>query len=281
MPLKSGANEQTVAHNQIERKRYMTSKLKSETARINGAKSKGPKTPDGRAKSAKNSTKHGLTAVSTIVLDCESEDEFNELLAEFVAMHLPVGAIEQDAVEQMAVARLHVRRISTAMTAVIDVEMARRKPETEKEFPGADPGIHMGLAIKALSDDSRSLALFSRYKSREQRTCDRAYKTLRELQAARKAEATTGIPACVASSEIQDPKSTGPESHNPAPKTEPEPSPKSERHAKSPLESISFPTARARNMKFQNEPPVRSLRRRFRLRRLPIHQSAASLRCRR
>src|SRR2546426_967384 len=194
----------------------MTSKLKSETARTNGAKSKGPKTPEGRAKSAKNSTKHGLTAVSTIVLDCECEDEFDELLADFVTMHLPVGAAEQDAVEQMAVARWHERRISTATTAVIDVEMARRRPETEKQFPGADPGIHLGLALKALSDDSRSLALFSRYKSREQRAYDRAYKTLRELQAARKAEGSIGIPACAASSEIRDPKPTGPESHNPA-----------------------------------------------------------------
>src|SRR5881397_3828166 len=108
----------------------MISKLKSETARTNGAKSKGPKTPQGRAKSAKNSIRRGLTAVNTIVLDCESEDEFNELLADLVAMHLPVGASEQDAVEQMAVARWHVRRICTATTAVIDVEMARRKTET-------------------------------------------------------------------------------------------------------------------------------------------------------
>ena len=142
----------------------MTSKLKSETARINGAKSKGPKTPETRAKSAQNSIKHGLTAVNTILLGCESEDEFNNLLANFVAMHLPVGAAEQDTVEQMALARWRVRRISTAETALVDVEMARRKPETEKEFPDADPGVHLGLALKALSDDSRSLALFSRYK---------------------------------------------------------------------------------------------------------------------
>ena len=254
----------------------MTSKLKSETARINGAKSKGPKTPDGRAKSAKNSTKHGLTAVSTIVLDCECEDEFDELLADFVTMHLPVGAAEQDAVEQMAVARWHVRRISTATTAVIDVEMARRRPETEKQFPGADPGIHLGLALKALSDDSRSLALFSRYKSREERTYDRAYRTLRELQAPRKAQeqrqserAPTPPP--------DEPRS---ESHNTVPASEPDPTPKSEiLPPKSNLKSSPSPVARVANTKFRSEPTVPSGRQ-FRVRHSLLARSAAK-KCRR
>src|SRR5438128_9637966 len=49
----------------------MPSKLKSETARINGAKSRGPKSPETRQKSSRNALDHGLTAASTIVLACE------------------------------------------------------------------------------------------------------------------------------------------------------------------------------------------------------------------
>src|SRR5205809_2900279 len=239
----------------------MTSKLKSETARINGAKSKGPKTPETRAKSAQNSIKHGLTAVNTILLGCESEDEFNNLLANFVAMHLPVGAAEQDTVEQMALARWRVRRISTAETALVDVEMARRKPETEKEFPDADPGVHLGLALKALSDDSRSWALFSRYKSREERTYDRAYRTLRELQAARKSQQELQ-PQPSPTPPLDGSKSAPPD---PVSASEPEPTPKSEiQHPKSPLKSGSFPTARVLKTEFQIEPTVPSSCRRFR-----------------
>jgi hypothetical protein len=279
----------------------MTSQLKSETARINGAKSKGPKTPETRAKSARNGVKHGLTAVSTIILACESEDEFNKLLAQFVASHLPVGAAEQDTVEQMAVARWRARRIRTAETALVDVEMARRGPETDKEFPGADPGVHLGLALKALSDESNSLALFSRYESRHERVYHRAYRTLRELQAARKAhepKQPEGAPT---------PPPDGPKSevHNPVPTTEQEPTPKSDLpleepkselqnpapagqpesaseircpkssfHSKS-LKSSGLSIVRGLNQKLPTEPTVPSLRRRFRVRHSLLARSAA------
>ena len=57
----------------------MTSKLKSETARINGARSRGPTTPAGLEKSSQNALKHGFTSASIIVLACELQSEFDEI----------------------------------------------------------------------------------------------------------------------------------------------------------------------------------------------------------
>src|SRR6266566_5018517 len=100
----------------------MTSKLKSETARINGAKSKGPKSPETRAKSAANALRHGLTAVSTVMLDCENPDELKRPMAEFVAMHGPATPAKHDSVAQMAIARWRGRGACMSETALLDVE---------------------------------------------------------------------------------------------------------------------------------------------------------------
>src|SRR4029077_15779837 len=54
-----------------------------------------------------------------------------------------------------------------------------------------DPNIHLTMAFRSLTDDSRSLALANRYEARLQRLYDRAYKTLRELQQIRKSQEPT------------------------------------------------------------------------------------------
>jgi hypothetical protein len=54
-----------------------------------------------------------------------------------------------------------------------------------------DPAVPLAMAFRSLSDDSRSLALASRYEARLQRIYDRAYKTLRELQQIRKSQEPT------------------------------------------------------------------------------------------
>ena len=76
----------------------MPSQLKSDTARANGAKSRGPKTAETKEKSSRNSLRHGFTSRHTILLECENEDEFQELEEEFAATYQPATPAEQDLV---------------------------------------------------------------------------------------------------------------------------------------------------------------------------------------
>ena len=166
----------------------MVSQLKSDTARANGAKSRGPTTAEGKEKSSRNSLKHGLTAGSgNILLDCEDPDQFDEILNKLHTIHEPVTAAEIDIVEEMVAARWRIRRMWTIETGLLNAEIVTQQ-SSPSISEGADLNIHLASAFRTLADDSRSLALASRYEARLQRLYDRAYKTLRELQQERKSQ---------------------------------------------------------------------------------------------
>jgi hypothetical protein len=68
----------------------MSSDLKTKTARANGAKSHGPATLEGRAKSSRNSLRHGLSA-KTVLLPAESHEQFHSANPNGNALNLPRG----------------------------------------------------------------------------------------------------------------------------------------------------------------------------------------------
>src|SRR6266704_1179235 len=160
----------------------MPSQLRSDTARAKGAKSRGPKSAETKEKSSRNSLRHGFTSRHTMLLECEDEDEFQELEDDFAATHQPATPAEQDLVNEMVAARWRINRIRAIETVIMDCEMVRKKAEIEKTFLQPDSGIHMGMAFRTLAEESRSLSLCNRYESRFSRMYERAYRTLRELQ---------------------------------------------------------------------------------------------------
>jgi hypothetical protein len=52
---------------------------RAEASRRNGAKSRGPKSAEGKARSSRNAIKHGLRARRRVLLGGESEAEFKRL----------------------------------------------------------------------------------------------------------------------------------------------------------------------------------------------------------
>ncbi|MFN0101171.1 MAG: terminase large subunit domain-containing protein [Bryobacteraceae bacterium] len=80
-----------------------TKRTKAEQARINGAKSKGPKTKDGKRRSQQANLKHGLYAKAVPVgsLFTESEAVLGEIRSHFTAYWEPKGLYEARKVEQL------------------------------------------------------------------------------------------------------------------------------------------------------------------------------------
>src|SRR5580692_136366 len=68
----------------------MSQLTKSESARINGAKSRGAVTPQGRLNSSMNAASHGLTA-RTLILQNEDKAQFLEILNAYYEYLQPRG----------------------------------------------------------------------------------------------------------------------------------------------------------------------------------------------
>jgi hypothetical protein len=158
--------------------------LQSETARANGAKSRGPVTPEGRAASSRNSLRHGFTARS-VVLPTESSEDFQSLLDSYVDQFDPQGGVEMDLVQTMAAARWRLRRICSIETTLLDKEMTRNAKDIRREFNNPDDAGRLAWVFRDLANHGQSLALLMRYEGALNRSYDRAFKQLLLLQSGR------------------------------------------------------------------------------------------------
>ncbi|MEO7649548.1 MAG: hypothetical protein ABIZ80_03705 [Bryobacteraceae bacterium] len=171
----------------------MPTLTKAEASRANGAKSKGPKSEETREKVSQNAIQHGLTATSrhNILLACEPPEEFQEMCDEYKRAYLPVGLHEEDLVRDMIAARWRIRRLWIIEATLIDDEMMSHEQELSQQRPELDGATHLALAFRRLTDESRTLALISRYESRLHRLHERSLRSLRESQQARQPQPVT------------------------------------------------------------------------------------------
>lgn len=89
-------------------------------SRVNGARSRGPRTVEGKARSSLNALTHGLTARTAIVLPLvERAEDWRAHLAGFVEALRPVGAVEEELVERMAAITWRLRRVERVEAAMI------------------------------------------------------------------------------------------------------------------------------------------------------------------
>ena len=159
----------------------MSSIPKIESARANGARSHGPVTPEGRARSSKSALKHGL-ASTAVVLSNESESDFEKLLESYLAQFDPQSEIEASLVEQLVAARWRMERVWAIETSLLDLEMMEQEDAVDQKYESIDEVARTALAFRALCDNSRALNLLSRYESQFRRAGERILDSLLHLR---------------------------------------------------------------------------------------------------
>jgi len=171
-----------------------TSSTRSDTARANGAKSHGPATPEGRARSSQNALRHGLATRAaslppmSIVLPEESPADFQRLLDSYLDEFAPTSPIEVELVEAMASARWRLRRLANVETTLLTNEMETSVDDLARFFAGVDRETdaedHLAYAFKRLAGGA-SLHLLNRYEGTIGRSYARAFKQLQLLRTLR------------------------------------------------------------------------------------------------
>ena len=276
----------------------MTTERKQQAARANGAKSRGPVTPEGKARSSKNATTNGLTA-ETVLLPDESQERFNALLGSMIEAYRPSTDYEVSVVEKMAALNWQQDRLLGIDTATLAVQIEVMAPALDAELEHLSPPARIALAYRDLSDNSRVLSNLDRHASRIRRQFNQLRTELLSLQKLRPdSQPRPEPPVCnppspadfsiklqneptgeqppgneqhanpeavprtsapaAANSATAAPVSTTPPS-NPAPQPEPEPEVEPQPSSARGIKSTPDASASAPNKKLQNEPTAEQL----------------------
>jgi len=142
-------------------------------SRRNGARSRGPGTAAGKAKSARNALKHGLCA-RTLLLDDEDAAALAALASAARAELAPEGALQAELVTRIVAAAWRARRADRLEAALLSRHLA--------EQPG-DPQAALGHGLMRDGHGSRALDTLVRYRGTVLAELFRALGALKALQA--------------------------------------------------------------------------------------------------
>jgi hypothetical protein len=157
----------------------MSTPAQIRASQINGAKSLGPVTPEGRRKSSSNSCKHGLSS-ARVVLAGESKDEWESLLEGFRGRFQPQDEIENELVFEMAACLWRLRRASTLETLLLNTEIQKLQNEPENPL---DSNASLAIAFTNLVTKGGPLAKLHAHESRLRRRYEKAMAEFEALRA--------------------------------------------------------------------------------------------------
>ena len=152
--------------------------------RNNAKKSTGPRTEEGKTRSAKNALKHGLLARDT-VMPGEDPADFDRQLSALEADIQPANSLEFELVRQIADAQWRMRRLTRLETGFLAAAVDDQRRHLEKRRPDElRPGYDGETLLlgSAMLDRTQAFVHLGRYDGHLSRRFFRAVKQLRDLR---------------------------------------------------------------------------------------------------
>jgi hypothetical protein len=169
--------------------------------RLNAQKSTGPRSPQGKARSAQNSRKHGFTASTFAVVRLEDLEEIAHLKDDLVALYQPVNSQELFALERISLtqqallraARLESGLFTSCLNESLDSSAQPIVPMSQELAGDGDIEItreqnrNYALAegFHRMAQQSNSWSLLLRYQAQAERHYRRAIEEFERLKALR------------------------------------------------------------------------------------------------
>ena len=169
--------------------------------RANAARSTGPQTPEGKARSARNAVKHGFTASTFAVVRLEDLQEIALLKSDLVSTYKPVNSQELVALERIALAqqsmfraaRLESGLFTACLNETLDTNDHPFTPMSKQLAGDGDLEITraqnrnycLAEGFLRIVRQSNGLTLFLRYQAQAERQYRRALEDFDRLKALR------------------------------------------------------------------------------------------------
>lgn len=165
-----------------------SSEKRIEANRRNAQKSTGPRTPEGKARSAQNAVTHGLSSLSTnplapgCFLQLEDEAEFQGMLNGFLKTYQPAHQDELQLLTEAVYAKWRQQRGWAAETAQLEIAIARNERDLQRDLPLANANAHLA---NGFAHSEAMMRLYMRYDAQLHRHYKSCMKQLQDLQASR------------------------------------------------------------------------------------------------
>ncbi len=166
----------------------------TEAASTNPNQSTGPRTEEGKTRSALNALRHGLTG-RTIVMPYEDMHQYHIFCKRLFQTLAPETPLEEQYAQTFCDTQWRLNRARSLEDAMLSLGHSEEAGEIETNHPQ----VHAVLtAARVFRNDNKSFLNLSLYEQRLNRTLEKSLRDLKALQAERKAQRQAELDAAVA-----------------------------------------------------------------------------------